>query len=153
MGKKNKAAKTDKRAGSVEKQALAETKEKSGKKQAKAAEAADARSEKKAASAAVVPERSSGSKLRMGEREVMLISKALADPTRMSVLRSVAKGEGKCGAMLEGLGISAATLSHHMRELETAGLIETGRDGRFLTASLQRKVWKSYLGELKALLD
>ncbi len=154
MSKKDKAAKAEKRAGTVEKQASVKHKEKSGKSKAKAqAKPVAVLSEKTTVTAPAVPEEMGSGKARMDEREVMLISKALADPTRMSVLRSVAGGKGKCSAMLEGLGISPATLSHHMRELETAGLIATARDGRFLSASLQRKVWKSYLGELKSLLD
>ena len=40
-----------------------------------------------------------------------------------------------------------------MKELESAGLIETERKGRFLSATLQRKVWKSYLSELKSFAD
>ena len=53
--------------------------------------------------------------------------------------------------MRECLAIKPATLSHHMKQLEGAGLIETVRDGRFVRASIRRKVWKSYLAHLKQL--
>lgn len=152
MSKKDKAAKAEKRPGSEEKQPSARTrgahgKEKSSERPVKAMKA------KSLPLAARLEESVKSDKMRMGGREVMLISKALADPTRMSVLRSVAKGNVKCGQILDDLRISPATLSHHMKELEIAALIQTGRDGRFLTASLQRKVWKGYLGELKSFMD
>jgi hypothetical protein len=35
--------------------------------------------------------------------------------------------------------------------LEAAGLIATEKEGKFVKATFQRKVWKKYLGELKGL--
>ncbi len=90
----------------------------------------------------------------MSDEAMLLISKALADPRRLLILRTIAKGAtSSCAEVQQHLPISAATLSHHMRELETAGLIETVRDGRFRQARLQRKVLKSYLNEVKAMMD
>ena len=90
----------------------------------------------------------------MDDEAMLLISKALADPRRLLILRTIAKGAtSSCAEVQQHLPISAATLSHHMRELEMAGLIETVRDGRFRQARLQRKVLKNYLGELKAMMD
>ena len=87
----------------------------------------------------------------LDERQFLLISKALADPTRTSVLRKIAKGQGACSSMRDCLSVSAATLSHHMKELENAGLITLSREGRFVNAELDRKLWKKYVGELKAI--
>lgn len=84
------------------------------------------------------------------ERQIMLISKALADPTRLAIFRTIARGGASCGSIKDCIAVSAATLSHHMKELETAGLIETSREGRFMHAALQKKAWKSYLSELKS---
>ena len=89
----------------------------------------------------------------MEERQVMLISKALADPTRLSIFRAIARGGASCASIKDGVAVSAATLSHHMKELEGAGLIDTSRKGRFLNAALHKKVWKSYLGELKSFTE
>jgi ArsR family transcriptional regulator len=61
------------------------------------------------------------------------ILKALADPRRFELLERIAKAGCPlgCGQALAALPISAATLSHHIKELETAGIIDVRREGRF----------------------
>jgi ArsR family transcriptional regulator, arsenate/arsenite/antimonite-responsive transcriptional repressor len=60
---------------------------------------------------------------------------ALAQPLRLQVFRAlvVAGPRGLTpGAMSKGAGVPPATLSFHLKELMSAGLVSQQRDGRFL---------------------
>ncbi len=86
------------------------------------------------------------------ERGMIAITRALADPTRLAVFRRIAcKDNTTCMDLRGCLEMSPATLSHHMRQLESSGLIETHRDGKFVRAELRRKIWKNYLSYMKDL--
>lgn len=80
-----------------------------------------------------------------------MIAKALADPRRFEILKHIAAQESclGCADLLAGFPITAATLSHHLKELEAAGLIETARVGKYLRARFVRAKWRAYLTELR----
>jgi ArsR family transcriptional regulator len=44
--------------------------------------------------------------------------------------------------------VSQATISHHLKELATAGLLERRKDGQFAYYSFKREVMAAYLDEL-----
>lgn len=87
------------------------------------------------------------------ESQIRLIAKALADPRRHEILKQVgAKDKGvACTAVRECQPVSAATLSHHMKELEAAGLITINRKGKFAELVLQRDVLEAYLDHLRTI--
>ena len=89
-------------------------------------------------------------RISMSERQCALIARALADPRRYEILEKLGKA-GTCCACVDlksCMTISAATLSHHMKELENAGLIDVERDGKYVNYTLRRDVLRAYLERL-----
>jgi len=85
----------------------------------------------------------------MDSQQFHRISKALADPRRYDILSRIAKcRELACSDVRGELPITAATLSHHIKELVNAGLVELRREGQFAHLKLRRKVWREYLSRL-----
>jgi len=83
-------------------------------------------------------------------RQIELVAKALAEPRRVDMLRQIGTCDGTtpCSALAAGNDITPATLSHHMKELENAGLIEVSREGKFAYLKLNRPVLDAYLAQL-----
>jgi ArsR family transcriptional regulator len=77
------------------------------------------------------------------------IAKTVADPARLAALQMIAgKGEMSCSGVCEYLGLTPATVSHHVKELTASGLVHQRREGKFLILSLNQAVWRAYLREL-----
>jgi ArsR family transcriptional regulator, arsenate/arsenite/antimonite-responsive transcriptional repressor len=91
--------------------------------------------------------------VRLNQAQRALVLKALADPRRFDLLQQIAKAGCPlgCSQALAALHISAATLSHHIKELETAGLIEVRREGKFAYLTLRPGVLGSLAAGLTAL--
>jgi ArsR family transcriptional regulator len=89
----------------------------------------------------------------LDDRQFMLICKALADPKRYEMLQkiSASKEAPTCSSLCSWVGLAPATVSHHLRELENAGLVNVQRDGKFAYLTLRRNVWKAYLKRLSTL--
>lgn len=69
----------------------------------------------------------------MDMSQVAKVSKALADPTRLRLYQTIAaKGEVFCGELVEQGGLAPGTVSHHLKTLAEAGLIECRREGQFI---------------------
>jgi len=89
----------------------------------------------------------------LSEGQLRLVAKALADGRRYQILQQVgAKAEGvSCAEIRDCHSVTAATLSHHIKELEIAGLISIVREGKFARLLLRRDVLNGYLEHLAAI--
>ncbi len=59
------------------------------------------------------------------------ISKALGDRNRLEIILLLTKGEQCACEMLKRFSITQPTLSHHMRILTQASLVEVRKDGKW----------------------
>ncbi|WP_263368922.1 ArsR/SmtB family transcription factor [Edaphobacter bradus] len=86
------------------------------------------------------------------DRQFRLVARALADPRRYEILEQLGKMDvTACENIRSCMPISAPTLSHHMKELENAGLVEAQREGKFVHYTLCRDTLKAYLARLAAI--
>ena len=84
--------------------------------------------------------------------QMAAISRVLAEPRRFAMLQQIAAEPVlPCSGLKMHNCIRPATISHHLKELQTAGLITVEREGRELRLALRREVWEAYLRVLASL--
>lgn len=65
--------------------------------------------------------------------------RALGDPARVRIVNVLATAGGEvCGCELTDLGLSQPTVSHHLKKLHDAGLLEREQRGKWAYYSLKR---------------
>jgi ArsR family transcriptional regulator len=86
---------------------------------------------------------------RLTQTRTDTIARAVSDPRRFAILKKIAAcSEVSCSSLRECQPVAAATISHHLKELEQAGLIAIRREGKFASLQFQREVWDAYLANL-----
>jgi DNA-binding transcriptional ArsR family regulator len=69
-----------------------------------------------------------------GDQETAVVAKALAHPARVAIMKVLAKYHScLCGEIVAELPLSQSTVSQHLKELKTAGLIRGKQDGPSVT--------------------
>ena len=94
----------------------------------------------------------------MTTKQLVKIYKALSNENRLEIFLNILKCnekgfESDCDcpitSIMQNLRIGAPTISHHLKELSNAGLIETKKDGKYLVAHVNKEL----LAELKNVFD
>jgi len=88
----------------------------------------------------------------MDRQGIERISKALADETRLLIFEAIqTQGVMNCGEIVLLRGVTPATVSHHLRILSDAGLIDCRRQGQFVYSTVNPKVLAEYTRALTSL--
>ena len=87
----------------------------------------------------------------MDATQFQRIAKALADPRRFEIFEEMAAAtdELSCGRIVERFPVAQATVSHHIKELADAGLIEIRPEGQFRYCRARTDVLEQYIEELR----
>jgi ArsR family transcriptional regulator len=81
----------------------------------------------------------------MKRSQVEKISKALADQTRLRIFEAISKNDHmNCGEIVSMRGVTPATVSHHLKILNEAGLIDCRREGQFVFSQAVPETIKAY---------
>ncbi|HUX60580.1 MAG TPA: helix-turn-helix domain-containing protein [Ignavibacteriaceae bacterium] len=73
------------------------------------------------------------------EDNIVKIAKALSDKTRLKILSEIVSRKNiTCGEAEKIAGLSQPTVSHHLKILSEAGLLNTVKDGRFLVITVNK---------------
>ncbi len=73
------------------------------------------------------------------ETSAVRVARALGDPTRFRILRTIAgRAEISCQELTGLLRLAQATVSHHLKVLTDAGLVSARKQGPFHYYRLQR---------------
>jgi ArsR family transcriptional regulator, arsenate/arsenite/antimonite-responsive transcriptional repressor len=80
------------------------------------------------------------------------ISKALADTTRLQILRDMSKRKGciQCSEIMTLTNLAQPSVSHHIKTLIEAGLISAEKDGRHHSYNLNKNLLKAYSSWISA---
>jgi len=81
----------------------------------------------------------------MNRSEIEKISKALADETRLRIFEAISATEHMtCSNIVSMRGVTPATVSHHLKILSEAKLIDCRREGQFVYSHAVPETIKAY---------
>ena len=90
----------------------------------------------------------------MDRARIEQISKALGDETRLLIFEAIStRTEMNCGEIVSLRGVSPATVSHHLKILMEAGLIECRREGQFVYSQAIPKTVEEFTQGLTKLIS
>lgn len=73
------------------------------------------------------------------------MAKAIAHPARIAILQHLIKANSCiCGDLVDELGLAQATISQHLKELKTAGLIQGTVEGTSVCYCIHPGNWKKF---------
>jgi len=75
--------------------------------------------------------------------------KALSEPLRLRIVSALRAGPRSVSELSEALEAELVTVSHHLKILRSAKLVETERQGRFILYSLREGVFQPTRGKVR----
>ena len=84
-------------------------------------------------------------KVYMEGQDLVRVAKALSDPTRLLIYEEISASEEMfCKQIVEKYRLTPGTISHHLKILADAGLIDTRREGQFMYLKPRPETIRAY---------
>lgn len=88
------------------------------------------------------------------QNELALVAKAFAHPARVAILEHLIRANQCINSdLVEELGLAQATISQHLKELKSVGLIKGTVEGTSMCYCINAEVWNGVKARLHGLLD
>jgi len=85
------------------------------------------------------------------QNRLAMMLKALAHPARIAILQQLIKTNACiCGDLVSELGLAQATISQHLKELKTAGIIQGTIEGASVCYCINPAVWQELQQQMDA---
>ncbi len=84
----------------------------------------------------------------MTETEAILLFKCLADKSRLQILKSLAIEDMYVERLAERLGITAPTVSFHLKKLSDAGAVTSYKSQYYMMYSLNKEIFETSILEI-----
>lgn len=86
--------------------------------------------------------------IRMTEKEAIRLFKCLSDKSRLQILKSLAIEDMYVERLAERLGITASTVSFHLKKLADAGAVTSYKSQYYMMYSLKKEVFETSILEI-----
>lgn len=88
------------------------------------------------------------------QNQLAIYAKVLGHPARIAILEYLFKLDAcVCGTLVHEIGLAQATISQHLKELKSVGLIQGTVDGTSVCYCINKDNWSKMKLELAAFLD
>ena len=84
----------------------------------------------------------------MDRNKAILVFKCLSDASRINIISALRGGEAYGELLAQRLGLSASTLSFHMKKLEEAGLVTSRKEQYYTVYALNKPIMQLCLAEM-----
>ena len=82
---------------------------------------------------------------RSQHHQLAALAQAIAHPARIAILQHLVKINACiCGDLVEEIGLAQPTISQHLKELKTAGIIQGTIEGTSVCYCIDPKAWMRY---------
>lgn len=80
--------------------------------------------------------------------------KVLGHPARIAILEHIINQKACiCNDLVEELGLAQATISQHLKELKSIGIIQGAIEGKSVCYCIEEKVWKQIQAQVNMLFN